>query len=73
MIRRDFHGWKLEDAVDEVHTIVGKVRLEGGTQHVSFVTGHGVIQKELLALFEQYGLTARVSWTNTGVITGTIE
>ncbi len=73
VIKRDFHGYKLEDAIDAVHVIVGFVRTAGRTESAEFVTGHGVIQKELLTLCEQYGLEARVSWTNSGVINVTIE
>ena len=73
MIRRDFHGFKLEEAVAEMHTIIGEVRMQDRVQHAEIITGHGVIQKELLALCEQYGLYARVSMTNSGVIHATIE
>jgi len=73
MIKRDFHGYKLEDAVDAVHAIVGDVRTAGRTESAEFVTGHGVIQKELISLCEQYGLTANVSWSNSGVINVVIE
>ena len=73
VIRRDFHGFMLEDAKDAVHAIVGDVRSAGRTESAEFVTGHGVIQKDLLALLEQYGLSAMVSWSNSGVITVTIE
>ena len=73
MIKRDFHGYELEDALDAVHFIIGDVRSAGRTESAEFITGHGVIQKELLALCKQYGLTANVSWSNTGVINVTIE
>jgi len=73
MIKRDFHGYKLEDAIRAVDVIIGECRTKGLCTGAEFVTGHGVIQKELLALCEQYGLDARVSWTNTGVINVTIE
>jgi len=68
VIKRDFHGYKLEDAINAVHAIIGEIRTEGRVQPAEFITGHGVIQKELLALCEQYNLEARVSWTNSGVI-----
>ena len=73
VIKRDFHGYDLEDALDAVHFIIGDVRSAGRTESAEFITGHGVIQKELLALCKQYGLTANVSWSNTGVINVTIE
>ena len=73
MIKRDFHGFLLEDAIDAVHGIIGEVRVSGRAEDAEFVTGHGKIQREVLALCEQYGLDARVSWTNSGVINVTIE
>lgn len=73
MIKRDFHGWKYDDALNEVHKIVGEVRMEGKLEHAEFVTGHGVIQRDVLGTLEAYGLTASVNWSNTGVINVTIE
>lgn len=73
VIKRDFHGFKLEDALREVDIIIGAVRIQGQTESAEFITGHGVIQKELLALCEQHGLESSISWTNSGVITVTIE
>lgn len=73
MIKKDFHGYEVEDAKRAVEDIIGQVRISDRVQNFYFITGHGVIQKELLALMEQYGLHAQVSWSNSGVITGTIE
>jgi len=73
MIKRDFHGYKLDDAIDAAHRIIGEVRTAGRTESAEFVTGHGVIQKELISLCEQYGLSVNVSWSNTGVINVVIE
>ncbi len=73
MIKRDYHGYKLADALREVEVIIGEVRTAGNTQSAEFITGHGVIQEGVIAVCKQYGLDARVSWTNSGVITLTIE
>jgi hypothetical protein len=73
MIKRDFHGYKLEDAIDAVHFMISDVRTAGRTESAELVTGHGIIQKELISLFEQYGLTANVSWSNSGAINVVIE
>ena len=73
MIKRDFHGYKVEDAKRAVEDIIGQCRLSNGFTIAEFITGHGVIQKELLALCEEYGLEAHVSWANTGVISVLIE
>ena len=73
MIKRDFHGVRYEEAMRTVDDIISEVRIAGKTESAEFITGHGVIQRELICLCEQYGLDARVSWTNSGVINVTIE
>lgn len=73
MIKCDFHGYKLEDALREVEVIIGEVRTAGNTEVAEFITGHGFIQKGLLTLCEQYGLDAKISWTNSGAINVVIE
>ena len=73
MIKRDFHGYKLEDAKRAVEDIIGQCRLKNAYTKAEFITGHGVIQKELLALCEEYGLEAHVDWANSGVINVIIE
>ena len=73
VIKRDFHGYKLGDAIAEMHVIIGEVRTEGGIQHAEIITGHGVIQTEILALCKYYGLDSRVSWSNSGVVNVTVE
>jgi len=74
-IKEDFHGWKLEDAKQTVEQIISNVRMVGGEiVNAEFITGHGVIQTELLILLRnKYNLDARVSWSNSGVITVSIE
>ena len=73
MIKRDFHGYKLEEALDAVEGIIGQCRLNNKITKAEFITGHGVIQKEVLNLCEAYGLDAQVSWANSGVVTVYIE
>lgn len=73
MINRDFHGYKLEDAKCAVEDIISQCRLNHRYTKAEFITGHGIIQKELLALCEQYGLEAHVNWANSGVINVIIE
>lgn len=73
MIKRDFHGYTLENALRQVEVIIGEVRTAGNTQSAEFITGHGVIQEGLLTLCEQYGLDAKISWTNSGAINVIIE
>ena len=73
MIKRDFHGYKVEDATRAVEDIIGQCRIKQAHTRAEFITGHGIIQEELLALCEQYGLDAHVDWANSGVIIVIIE
>jgi len=73
MIKRDFHGWLVEDALQEVHNIVGESRNRSASDNAEFITGHGVIKSELIELLKQYGLTPEVQWGNSGVVVVAIE
>ena len=73
MIKRDFHGYKLEDALRAAEDIIGQQRINNAVTKAEFITGHGIIQEELLALCKEYGLEAHISWANSGVICVTIE
>jgi len=73
MIKRDFHGYKLEVALREVEVIIGEVRQRGGIENAEFITGHGIIQKELFNLCKSYGLDTDINWVNAGVVDVTIE
>ena len=74
MMKRDYHGWRLDEAVADVERLIGEVRVNRAIVSSEFITGHGAIQKALLKLFEQYDLLdAKISLTNSGVIKVTIE
>ena len=73
MIRRDFHGWLLEDALQEIDVIVGNVRNNQKSEQAEFITGRGVIREAILNLLLDYGLKAEYQWGNDGVVTTTIE
>jgi len=73
MIKRDFHGWLLEDALEEVHKIVGDVRQQHSLQHAEFITGRGLIRQAILTLLEEYTLRPDLQWGNDGVVIVTIQ
>jgi hypothetical protein len=64
----DFHGWRHDDAIDEVHKIVGRIRLANKTETAEFITGYGSIRTELIRILEKYGLEPTVKLSNKGVI-----
>jgi hypothetical protein len=73
MIKHDFHGNKLEDALRQADIAVGKVRQAGKTETAEFIVGHGVIRDELIQLLKAYGLNPTIKMGNSGVITVIIE
>lgn len=76
MIVIDFHGYSLEAAIIKAHDTVGQYRQThrtGNPLDVEFITGHGIIRHELVALLQRYGLTPRTKLGNTGCIICTIE
>lgn len=73
MIKRDFHGWLLSDAVKEVHSIVGQVRKDRRPDAAEFITGNGVIKVAVLEILESYKLAPIVRWGNAGTIDVFIE
>jgi hypothetical protein len=73
MVRKDFHGYKLEDAVREVEQLIGEIRIANTPQHAKFITGHGIIKDTLIQLLHTYNLNPAEDWTNAGVITVAIE
>lgn len=54
-IKYDFHGWRLEEALKEVDTIVSRVRMNQHPPQVEIITGHGVIKAQMREAFEKYG------------------
>lgn len=73
VIKKDFHGYYLDDALQEVELIIGKVRSQQKTEEVEFITGHGVIRKEIVKLLCEYGLEEHQDIGNSGIIIATIE
>jgi hypothetical protein len=73
MIRRDYHAFRLHEALCDAEDVVGSIRSSRKTEDAEFIVGHGVIRNELVKLLEGYGLAPRVQLGNRGVILCTIE
>lgn len=73
MISRDFHGWTIDEALDEVHRLVGATRMLETVAQVEFITGHGVIQKAIIEELKLQGLKPSIQLSNSGVVTVIIE
>ena len=72
MIKIDFHGKPLEDALLEVEKLIDGVRLNKKTEEAEFITGHGVIKKEIVKLLEGYEIEYEIGF-NQGIIKAVIE
>lgn len=73
MIKHDFHGHTVEDALRRAEVIIGEVRQEGKVERAEFIVGHGAIKAKLIILLKEYKLHPEVSWSNSGVISVYIE
>lgn len=73
MIKRDYHGFTLEQAMINAHDVVGLARAQRNPVDAEFITGHGIIRDELIKLLQSYGLTPSAQLGNTGVIICIIE
>lgn len=73
MIQRDYHSFTLLEALEDVNSIVGNVRLKGISEDVEFIVGHGIIKTELLKFLLAYDLSPTVQIGNSGVVLCTIE
>ncbi len=70
---RDYHGWKLEDAMFDIDRCVSTIREKRDCKDIQFITGHGIIQKEALDLLKAYGLKPTIQLGNSGVIVCMVE
>ena len=72
MIKRDYHLWKLEDAIRDVEHLIDRARMNKPIE-VELITGNGVIKSQLFHLFVEYGLEAKEKLGNPGVIIAYLE
>jgi hypothetical protein len=73
MIKRDFHGLTVEEALRQADIIVGEVRGKGISEKADFIVGHGAIKARLIIHLKEYKLHPEISWANSGVISVYIE
>ena len=69
----DLHGYKLADAIQKVHSIIGQVRMDEGEEDWCFITGGGPINSAVVKELEDYGLDPEVPAHNLGVVNVTVE
>ena len=73
MIKRDFHGWTVDDTLKEVDRIIGDVRINNRCEHAEFITGRGAIREQITYHIREYNLHPETKWGNDGVIVVMIQ
>ena len=73
MISKDYHGFYAADALSDVETIIGRVRLSRRREYAEFITGFGVIREQLFDLLQKYSLNPTYKLNNPGTIVVDIE
>lgn len=73
MIYRDYHHHRIDEALSDAEHVISQVRLQGNEEQAEFVTGFGVIRKELFELLERYSLQPAYKLNNQGAIIVIIE
>lgn len=69
----DYHGWTLDDALQDARGIIDRFRKAKHSGDVEFITGRGAIRVELFRLLELYKLSPSYKLGNDGVIVCLIE
>ena len=73
MLTIDLHGYLVEDAIEEVENIIGKIRLEGREEVIKVITGHGKIQKQLMFYLLEHDIEHIFEPGNMGAYIITVE
>jgi len=73
MIVIDFHGDRLEEAVEEIHRVVSETRAKRAFVELKVITGHGIIKSSVKRILEGYGLHPKDQIGNTGVVLCDVE
>ena len=69
----DYHHFALADALSNAERLVFVTRTKRQVIDAEFITGHGVIQTELMNLLKTLGLSPSIQLGNSGVVVCTIE
>lgn len=69
----DYHSYTVEDALAHAERLVFVTRTKRRKDDAEFITGHGVIQNELIERLKTLGLSPSIQLGNSGVVVCTIE
>lgn len=77
MIRKDYHHFKLHEAIQDVENTISAFRMNRmtkySTEDAEFIVGHGIIRDKLMEFLNAYGLSPTIQMGNSGVILCTLE
>lgn len=73
MIKRDYHGFKLNDAIFDLEQVISRVRMSGKSEDAEIITGFGQIRSEIFSKLMDYGLSPSYKLGNNGTIICLIE
>lgn len=73
MIRKDYHGFKLLDALHDLEQTIGYVRMKAKAEDAEIITGFGEIRSEVFSRLLDYGLSPSYKLGNNGTIVCVIE
>ena len=64
----DLHGYKLDEAIKFVQSLIDKTRLDGREEVVKIITGRGVIRSKLIDYFKTYQIHVQFEMGNDGAL-----
>lgn len=65
---RDFHGWTVDDAIQEVELIVGRARQDDAEWQAELITGNGKIKTAVLDYLYRHDIEVHEKLGNSGVL-----
>ena len=69
IIEVDFHHYSVEDALRTVESIINYARMNSEYVSCNFITGKGLIRKELFNMLKDiYGLEPVIPMANPGMV-----
>lgn len=71
--RKNYHGWKLEEAISDVEMLISRARMSNEPIYMEFITGNGKIKHTLLKILKEYGINGQEQLGNSGVIVSNLE
>lgn len=69
----DLHGYKLEEAMQMVESLIGRIRLSGKEDDFKVITGRGVIREALLKYLKENDIDHDFELGNEAVLVIRIE